>query len=84
MREDACMRTCQPDDIYSEKLKDFSKFAEVVGRNWSIKLFKLVTFTNKCHYLPHRPVIKLDSTTTEMRPVFDASARKKVKPSLND
>ncbi|GFW55639.1 DUF1758 domain-containing protein [Trichonephila clavipes] len=39
---------------------------------------------NECHYLPHRPVIKLDSATTKIRPVFDASAREKGKPSLND
>ncbi|GFV40537.1 hypothetical protein TNCV_2500641 [Trichonephila clavipes] len=29
MREDACVRTCQPDDIYSEKLKDLC-IADVV------------------------------------------------------
>ncbi|GBN50275.1 hypothetical protein AVEN_255565-1 [Araneus ventricosus] len=26
----------------------------------------------KCHYLPHRPVIKMQSETTRIRPVFDA------------
>ncbi|GFT41841.1 hypothetical protein TNCV_1667021 [Trichonephila clavipes] len=30
MREDACVRTCQPDYIWSEKLKDGS-FADVGG-----------------------------------------------------
>ncbi|XP_035210913.1 uncharacterized protein LOC118185196 [Stegodyphus dumicola] len=35
------------------------------------------------HFLPHRPVIK-DSTTTKIRPVFDASARESGKCSLND
>lgn len=34
------------------------------------------------YYLPHRPVIKADSTT-KMRPVFDASAAMKGSPSLN-
>ncbi|GFX02941.1 DUF1758 domain-containing protein [Trichonephila clavipes] len=43
-----------------------------------------VELNNECHYLPHRPVIKLDSATTKIRPVFDASAREKGKPSLND
>lgn len=34
------------------------------------------------HYLPHRPVIK-HYGTTRIRPVFDASARQKSTPSLN-
>ncbi|GBN52370.1 hypothetical protein AVEN_159608-1 [Araneus ventricosus] len=37
----------------------------------------------KCHYLPHRPVIKMQSETTRIRPVFDASTSEKGKPSLN-
>lgn len=35
------------------------------------------------HYLPHRPVVKKESVTTKIRPVFDASAHEKGKPSLN-
>ncbi|XP_055936887.1 uncharacterized protein LOC129966485 [Argiope bruennichi] len=35
------------------------------------------------HYLPHREVIK-ENSTTKIRPVFDASAKAKVFPSLND
>ncbi|GFX73309.1 integrase catalytic domain-containing protein [Trichonephila clavipes] len=35
------------------------------------------------HYLPHRPVIK-ENSTSKIRPVFDASARTKGSPSLND
>lgn len=34
------------------------------------------------HYLPHRPVIK-ENSTTPIRPVFDASARIQNHPSLN-
>ncbi|GBO04726.1 hypothetical protein AVEN_179306-1 [Araneus ventricosus] len=37
----------------------------------------------KCHYLPHRPVIKMQIETIKIRPVFDASASEKGKPSLN-
>ncbi|KAF2891340.1 hypothetical protein ILUMI_14833, partial [Ignelater luminosus] len=33
------------------------------------------------HYLPHRPVFKIENKTTPVRPVFDASAGR---PSLND
>ncbi|GFU01293.1 DUF1758 domain-containing protein [Trichonephila clavipes] len=43
-----------------------------------------VELNNECHYLPHRPVIKLDSATTKIQPVFDASTREKGNPSLND
>ena len=36
------------------------------------------------HYLPHKPVIKSNSTTTPIRPVFDASAKGAKSLSLND
>ncbi|GFW32058.1 uncharacterized protein TNCV_2600841 [Trichonephila clavipes] len=59
-----------------------------VFRQWEnlniIERVPEVELNNECHYLPHRPVIKLDSATTKIRPVFDASAREKGKPSLND
>ncbi|GFV48660.1 integrase catalytic domain-containing protein [Trichonephila clavipes] len=38
---------------------------------------------NFVHYLPHRPVIK-ENCTSKIRPVFDASARTKGSPFLND
>ncbi|UYV74337.1 hypothetical protein LAZ67_11003112 [Cordylochernes scorpioides] len=36
------------------------------------------------HNLPHRPVYKRNSQTSKIRPVFNASARKRDKLSLND
>lgn len=39
--------------------------------------------SDSTHYLPYRPVIKESSLTTKIRPVFDASARERNKPSLN-
>ncbi|KAF2890893.1 hypothetical protein ILUMI_15280, partial [Ignelater luminosus] len=36
----------------------------------------------ECHYLPHRPVVK-EHSSTKIKPVFDASAREKDRPSLN-
>ncbi|GBN96939.1 hypothetical protein AVEN_232744-1 [Araneus ventricosus] len=35
------------------------------------------------NYLPHRPVVKESSSTTPIRPVFDASAKLQGHPSLN-
>ncbi|XP_035229427.1 uncharacterized protein LOC118201426 [Stegodyphus dumicola] len=39
---------------------------------------------NPSHYLPHRAVIRMNSTTTKIRPVFDGSVRTKGSPSVND
>ncbi|UYV74112.1 hypothetical protein LAZ67_11002145 [Cordylochernes scorpioides] len=57
------------DTIFEEWEKD--KFIEEVEDKWE-----------ECSYLPHRPVLK-DSYTTPIRPVFDASCKKKGLPSLN-
>ncbi|GFV03055.1 integrase catalytic domain-containing protein [Trichonephila clavipes] len=35
------------------------------------------------NYLPHRPIIKESSSTTPIRPVFDASVKFQNRPSLN-
>ena len=37
-----------------------------------------------CHYLPHRGVVREDRETTKLRIVFDASAKRKGHPSLNE
>ncbi|GFS74316.1 uncharacterized protein TNCV_3280041 [Trichonephila clavipes] len=59
-----------------------------VFRQWEdlniIERVPEVELNNECHYLPHRHVIKLDSATTKIRPVFYALAREKGKPSLKD
>ncbi|XP_024868362.1 uncharacterized protein LOC112452400 [Temnothorax curvispinosus] len=39
---------------------------------------------NRGHYLPHRPVVKPESLTTPIRPVFDASCKDGRAPSLNE
>ncbi|GFT71676.1 uncharacterized protein TNCV_4689691 [Trichonephila clavipes] len=58
-------------------VEDWKKL-NIIERVPDLKLNK------ECHYLAHRPVIKLDSQTTKIRPVFDASASEKGKPSLNE
>ncbi|XP_057369923.1 uncharacterized protein LOC130691034 [Daphnia carinata] len=42
------------------------------------------SYTGICTYLPHRPVIKQEATSTKIRPVFDGSAHLHGRPSLND
>ncbi|KAF2881706.1 hypothetical protein ILUMI_24465 [Ignelater luminosus] len=59
---------------------------DAVFREWLeegiIEEIKLDQSEDKCHYLPHRPVAK-EHSSTKIRPVFDASAREKDRPSLN-
>ena len=50
--------------------------------NDEIKLVPENDLNFSSHYLPHRPVVKEESTT-KIRPVFDASAREKSFPAVN-
>ncbi|XP_054706598.1 uncharacterized protein LOC129216408 [Uloborus diversus] len=62
-----------------------NRYDEVL-KNWEdsgiIEEVKQCENIDSGHYLPHRPVIK-ESSSTPVRPVFDASARTKFSPSLN-
>ncbi|GFV08928.1 DUF1758 domain-containing protein [Trichonephila clavipes] len=55
---------------YQKVFQDWEKL-NIIERVPDLELNK------ECHYLAHRPVIKLDSQTTKIRPVFDASASEK-------
>lgn len=59
-----------------------------VFENWeSLKMIEEVPrseLDRMACYLPHRPVVKPNSTTTKIRPMFDASVRGKGQGSLND
>jgi hypothetical protein len=59
---------------------------DIVFRDWMKEgIIEYATGdTSKCHFLPHRPVFKLQSKTTPVRPVFDASCKHGRNPSLND
>ncbi|GFS58772.1 integrase catalytic domain-containing protein [Trichonephila clavipes] len=86
-----------PTEIEKQKtelsLNDFNNRIKILpdGRYevelpWKYDSLKLpnLELNKESHYLAHRPVIKLDSQTTKIRPVFDASASEKGKPSLNE
>ena len=64
---------------YDKVFKDYAQqgIIEVVP------LEKIAT-KNPVFYLPHRPIVKEGSTTTKVRPVFDASAKSFNGYSLND
>ena len=63
----------------------FESYSEVFNDWLSENIIEVVpddAHAPEVHYLPHRPVIKPQSTT-KIRPVFDASASSKGSPSLN-
>ncbi|GBN25538.1 hypothetical protein AVEN_79968-1 [Araneus ventricosus] len=59
---------------------------KAVFKEWEeLKIIEKIDCENgTSHFLLHRPVVKTDSITTKIRPVFDASARETGKDSLND
>ena len=48
------------------------------------KSHDLDTLPGTVHYIPHKEVLKEDRTTTKLRVVYDASAKSRNEPSLND
>ncbi|UYV79851.1 hypothetical protein LAZ67_18000917 [Cordylochernes scorpioides] len=83
-------------DVAEKRLANLGRHLENTGNltefedtfeNWlKNKIIETVTDNKRegVHYLPPRPVFKENIPTTKIRPVFDASARKKGKFSLND
>ncbi|GFX84170.1 putative RNA-directed DNA polymerase from transposon X-element [Trichonephila clavipes] len=73
-------------DFLNQFKENLSVLAD--GRQWEdLQIIEEVPKTevdNFGYYLPHRPVMKQASQTMKIRPVFDASARDKSQPSLND
>ena len=61
---------------------DIIKKQEVDGIIESVNRYEIVNL-GKVHYIPHRDIIK-DRETTKTRIVYDASAKPRNNPSLND
>jgi hypothetical protein len=63
--------------VYAKVIEDYFRqgHAEQVPAN---------ELDNPCYYLPHHGVTKEESTTTQLRVVFDASAKTSSQKSLND
>ncbi|GFY73500.1 DUF1758 domain-containing protein [Trichonephila inaurata madagascariensis] len=58
---------------------------KVVCKEWEeLEVIEKIEEKGENSYLPHRPIVKNDSIPTEIRPVFDASARVTGQSSLND
>ncbi|XP_035224792.1 uncharacterized protein LOC118197394 [Stegodyphus dumicola] len=74
----SCVKNLQSKNCLKEYENIFNEWAEE-GIIESVEDKK----TENCHYLPHRAVIK-ESSTTKIRPVFDASAKERNGVSLND
>ena len=74
----------------TEKLKEsgllatYGKLFKDWEHNGYIEEVERSAAGNKVHYVPHRAVVKKDSLTTPVRPVFDASCKIGRVPSLND
>ena len=65
--------------------EEYSKFVtEIIDLDHLEKVLEKELEAKNCYYLPHRCVLKSDSTTTKLRVVFDASAKTTTGISLNE
>ena len=69
-----------------ELKKKYNEALQEMEENGVIEVVpsKEIITTRPVYYLPHRPVVKVTSTSTPVRPVFDASAPGPNGVSLND
>jgi hypothetical protein len=70
-----------------KKLNNFDEYDKIFKEWLSEDVTEIIPEIEKSgngHYLPHHPVIKMDSLTSKIRPVFDASCKSDNSLSLND
>lgn len=70
------------EDLKAEYMKVFAEY-EHLGIIEEVPVEEIV-HPGPVYYMPHRPVVRLSSSTTKVRPVFDASAKGPNGISLND
>lgn len=70
------------DDLKADYMKVFDEY-ESLGIIEEVPSEEIVQ-DGPIYYLPHRPVVRLSSSTTKVRPVFDASAKGPNGIFLND
>lgn len=70
----------QKDEVYNALYIDYMRDYINTGHMTEVP----PTFTKDDHFLPHHGVLKLSSTSTKLRPVFNASKRTETGISLND
>jgi len=80
IRLDSTTRRLQNLGLYQEYDKIFKGWEQ----EGIIEVASEEDLNTPSHYLPHRGVLKPDSETTPVRPVFDASCKTNRTPSLND
>ena len=67
----------------------FSEYDRIITEQFKSGIIERVenvdeSEVGKVHYLPHRPVIRMDKSTTKVRVVYDASSHAPGERSLND
>ena len=67
----------QYDSVIKEQLN--AGFVELIDKSHDLD-----TLPGTAHYIPHKEVLKEDRITTKLRVVYDASAKSRNEPSLND
>ncbi|CAO4364538.1 unnamed protein product [Caenorhabditis nigoni] len=71
-----------------QNIKDLQAYNEIIQQQLSSGIIEVVpeaeVDTGPHYYIPHRVVVKQDSSTTKLRIVLDASSHQKHEQSLND
>ncbi|XP_037906285.1 uncharacterized protein LOC119648588 [Hermetia illucens] len=83
-RNRALMRLKQPEKTTREGCSIKGRMQEYIDLGHMRRPIPFVGEDRDVYYLPHHPVIKMESTTTKIRPVYDASAKTSSGSSLNN